>query len=217
MLAHLSASPAADALSRAASLQGVCVRRESLFPKLTECQGRASTPTLSAKTRPRAQGEGFSSQCRTCEEQGWGEPVLLPRCCLCSAWEPLPASAEFPAARSASNLGKEKPSLALETQPTHLLCQSWCLQLPSDQVSGFSPALHSMGCASTGMPEHSRSSVHRNRVSAPHKPFPKAVDLLLLPSGNHRRSHPHPLGCPLQPSHPAEPLTIKPNEALLME
>lgn len=112
MLAHLSASPAADALSRAASLQGVCVRRESLFLKLTECQGRASTPTLSAKTRPRAQGEGFSSQCRTCEEQGWGEPVLLPRCCLCSAWEPLPASAEFPAARSASNLGKEKPSLA---------------------------------------------------------------------------------------------------------
>lgn len=109
------------------------------------------------------------------------------------------------------------PSAALETQPTHLLCQSCCLQLPSDQVSGFSPALHSVGCASTGMPEHSRSSVHRNHVSAPHKPFPKAVDLLLLPSGNHRRSHPDPLGCPLQPSHPAEPLRTKPKEALLME
>lgn len=214
LLAHLSASPAADPLSRAVCEEGKSLSRAHWVP------GHSQQPHPKCQSQTTSTGWGFSSHCRVCKEESWGEPVLLPRCCLCSAWEPLPASAEFPAARSASNLGKEKPSLAQHhpgnpAHPSPMPKLVFTASLRPGQWVLPSPAQRGM-CIHRNARTFTELCVQELQFCTSQN-LPWSCDFLVPPSGYHRRIHPDLLGCPLQPSCPTEPLTTKPNEALVME
>lgn len=162
----------------------------------------------------------FSSLYRVFEKQGWGHTVRLrskglPVKCLEASYlfgmEHLPVSAEFPAACLASNLRKEKYSLA---------CHPWNTAHPSIMpklvfiVSHKKDhrVLHSTAQRGTvyphGMSENSikweLSSMQKNHISATHITFLKATDFLLLILSNHRRSPLDLPWSPLQPNHPTE-------------